>query len=62
MVVYLSDLLIPAGCVEKIGGVLGLLEERSSFKGSAGDEMRGAVCFFIERVSDAGVMIIMIHV
>eukprot|EP00116_Pleurobrachia_bachei_P008036 sb/3468298/ len=52
-----AGVTVPAGCVEKIGGVLGLLEERSSFKGSAGDEMRGAVCFFIEKVSDAGVVL-----
>ena len=46
---------IPKETVEKINGVLGVLETRNSFRGSGGDEMRSAVCYFIEKMSTAGV-------
>ena len=41
--------------LEKINNALSVLESRGSFRGSGGDEMRSAVCYYIEKMSTAGV-------
>ncbi|XP_063682976.1 tubulin-specific chaperone D-like isoform X2 [Bolinopsis microptera] len=46
---------ISVDLVDKINNTLTVLDTRGSFRGSGGDEMRGAVCYFIEKISNAGV-------
>ena len=38
-----------------MNNVLSVLESRGSFRGSGGDEMRGAVCYYIQKISNAGI-------